>query len=468
MTALSDPLVILHLGLGSFHRAHQAVVLQRLMDLGDTRWALKGGNLRPDMADTIAALQAQHGAYTLETVAPDGRRAYQRIHAIREVIPFDAALTGLVDAGADRATRIISFTVTEAGYYLDEHDRLDTRHADLASDLAGATRTTIYGALAAILDARRARQGGPVTLLCCDNLRHNGTRFEAGLRAFLAQRGDTALLAWLDANVTCPSSMVDRITPRPSRDVAVRVKDATGVDDPAALMAESFLQWVVEDRFAHGRPAWERVGVEMVDDVLPHEEAKIRILNASHSCFAWAGTLVGKGFIHEGVAHPAILAMAHAYVTDDVIPALQARHDPYPVNLPAYRDVVFARFGSEALRDTNQRVAMDGFSKIPGFVLPTLRDRLEQGGSIAATAMLPALFLEFLDRWRRGDLPYRYEDQGMDPTRVHAWFVADDAVAAFVRDPVLWGPLAGDARLESAVREARTRVQAFIRGNVAT
>ncbi len=174
---------MLHLGLGSFHRAHQAVYQQRLHDAGDERWALAGGNIRADMADTIAALRASGGAYTLETVSPTLVRSYQRITAIREVIAHDAELSGLIARGADPATRIVSFTVTEAGYYLDAANRLDLNFADLAADLEAARdghlqpqAPTIYGALTAILRARRAAGAGPLTLLNCDNLRHNGDR----------------------------------------------------------------------------------------------------------------------------------------------------------------------------------------------------------------------------------------------------------------------------------------------------
>jgi D-arabinitol 4-dehydrogenase len=461
-----SPLVILHLGLGAFHRAHQAVYLQRLIDGGDTGWILKGGNLRPDMAETLAALQRQGGAYTLETVTPGGLRHWERIRAIRQVIPHDAQLSGLVAEGAADATRIISFTVTEAGYYLDEHDRLDTRYPDLASDLAGTTRCTIYGALAAILEARRVAGAGAVTLLNCDNLRHNGERFRAGFLDFLERRGERALIDWVQAHTTCPSSMVDRITPRPSPDVLQRVLAATGEDDPAALMAESFIQWVIEDDFANGRPAWERVGAEMVASVVPHEEAKIRILNASHSCFAWAGTLIGREFIHEDVAHPAIRQMAHDYVTDDVIPSLTQRQSPYPVDLAAYRDVVLERFSNPHLRDTNARVAMDGFAKIPGFIAPTIADGLSRGASIDSTAMLPALFFEFLRRWHEGRLPFDYQDQGMDAASARAIFAQADPLEAFGHDAVLWGPLAGDARLISALRKAHERTRAFVRDNV--
>ena len=457
---------ILHLGLGSFHRAHQAVYLHRLIEQGDTGWALAGGNIRPDMADTLAALAAQNGEYTLETVTPAGERGYERIRSIRKIVPYDPMLAGLIEVGADPATRIISFTVTEAGYYLDSHHRLVTGYPDVASDLAGTTRTTIYGALAAILDARRQRGSGPVTLMNCDNLRSNGERFLAGFIDFLTRRGDDALRGWVETSTRSPSAMVDRITPRPLPEVAARVKAATGVDDPAALMGEAFIQWVIEDRFIAGRPAWEKVGAEMVSSVLPYEEAKIRILNSSHSCFAWAGTLIGLTYIHEGVDHPVIRKMAYDYVTDCVIPALVASQNPYPLDLAAYRDVVIDRFSSASLLDTNQRVAADGFAKIPGFLWPTFHECLALGRPIASIAKLPALFFEFLGRWHRGELPYVYQDQGMDPVAAHALFAdrqnAADPLAAFCRDPILWGPLAGDARLESAIRAAHVEVLDFV------
>ncbi|MBS0447496.1 MAG: mannitol dehydrogenase family protein [Proteobacteria bacterium] len=454
---------ILHLGLGSFHRAHQAVYLNRLIAQGDTSWALAGGNLRPDMADTVAALEAQGGAYTLETVTPVGERHYEKITAIRTIVPYTPDLAGLIAVGADPATRIISFTVTEAGYYLDEHHKLDRSYPDLASDLAGTTRTTIYGAMAAILAERMRRNAGKVTLLNCDNLRGNGERFHAGFADFLARRGETDLLAWVNANTTSPNAMVDRITPRPTPDVAERVKAATGWDDGAPVMGESFIQWVIEDHFANGRPNWEAAGAELVQSVLPYEEAKIRILNAPHSCFAWAGTLIGLSYIHEGVAVPAIRKMAYDYVTDDVIPSLHAGTSPYPVDLAAYRDVVIDRFSNPYIRDTNQRVAADGYAKIPGFLGPTFRECMARGASIAGVARLPALFFEFLGRWHRGELPYTYQDQGMDAASAHALFDAPDPLAAFARDPVLWGPLAGDARLLAALRTAHAEVRAFVK-----
>ena len=252
-----------------------------------------------------------------------------------------------------------------------------------------------------------------------------------------------------------PWSTASRRARRPS---CARAQAATGRDDAAAITGESFIQWVIEDDFAAGRPDWARVGVELVDSVQPYEEAKIRILNATHSCIAWAGTLVGLGFIHEGTHDAAIRKMAFDYVSDDVIPCLS----PSPIDLAAYRDVVLDRFGNPAIRDTNQRVAADGFSKIPGFIAPTVRERLAAGQPIDSVAMLPALFLAFLQRWHRGTLPYAYQDQGMDEAVAHAICDSADPVAALCADAGLWGPIAGDARLVDAVRRASGRVSDFV------
>lgn len=452
-----DDNVIVHIGAGSFHRAHQAWYLNRLIEAGESHWSLTVGNIRQDMSPVLDALAAQQGVYTLETVTPQGERRYEKIRAIRRTVPWSPGLDALVEAGADPACKLITFTVTEGGYYLDDHDRLDTTNPDIAADLTGQ-RTTIYGALAAILAARCENGSGPVTLQSCDNLRSNGDRFRAGMREFLERRSERALCEWMDANTACPNSMVDRITPRPADEVRQRVAAATGFDDRCPVMAESFAQWVIEDHFSAPRPAWEKAGAEIVRSVLPYEEAKIRILNASHSCIAWAGTLAGLRFIHEGAAQPQIRRFAHDYITQDVIPALT----PSPLDLAAYRDVVLERFANPYVEDTNQRVTADSFSKIAGFIVPTLADTLARGRSPTATAVLPALFFRFLERWHRGELSYVYQDSLMDPAEAHAIFAAGDPLQAFCGDRLLWGGLASQSGLVTALRDALGRVDAWV------
>jgi D-arabinitol 4-dehydrogenase len=449
--------VILHLGIGSFHRAHQAWYLHRLIEGGLTDWSLAAATIRPDMVPLLDALARQDGTYTLETVTPEGVREYELIHSIKRVIPWDADLAAVIAAGAETRTRIISFTVTEGGYYLDDHHHLDLANPDLAADLNGARRT-IYGTIAAILRARLEHGSGPVTLLNCDNLRSNGERFRSGLLEFLERRGDDSVRRFVLDHTACPSSMVDRITPRPLPDVAERVFAATGFADACPVMAESFIQWVIEDDFRAGRPPWERAGAELVSSVLPYEEAKIRILNASHSCIAWAGTLAGMRYIHEGTHDPAIRKMADDYITNDVIPCLT----PSPLDLAQYRDVVLERFGNPYVLDTNQRVTADGFSKIPGFIAPTLRELLARHAPLDATALLPALYFVFLGRWHRGELPYAYADGVMDPAAAHAMLDAPDPLAAFCSERQLWGALAGNAELETAIRGGVGRVEAWL------
>lgn len=449
----------LHIGLGSFHRAHQAVYQHRLHELGDHRWQIAAGNIRPDMQSTIDALVAQNGTYTLETVTPSGQYEYELIKSIHSIINWDEELNGLVAVATDPSTRIISFTVTEAGYYLDEHGNIDTSHPDIKNDLAGSPCCTLYGAMSKLLSERKNKLAGPVTLLNCDNLRHNGDCFSSGLLQYIEESGDTELKQWVSTNTSAPNSMVDRITPRPAPELNDRVRAATGRDDPAAIMSESFIQWVIEDNFIAGRPAWEDVSVEMVNDVMPFEEAKIRILNATHSCVAWAGTLRGYSFIHEGVNDPEVRQLAYDYVTNDVIPCLDSESSTSPLDLAKYRDVILERFSNPYIKDTNQRVAMDGFSKIPGFILPTIMEGLTAGRSIKSVTMLPALFLEFLQREQRGKIPYTYEDQVTGLAAAKRIFASNNPLKMFTSEPMLFGKLAGDKRLYNAIGESSARVQ---------
>jgi D-arabinitol 4-dehydrogenase len=450
--------VWMHIGAGSFHRAHQAWYLHKLLEQGDDRWSIALGNIRDDANALLTSLAAQNGEYVLETVSPEGERAYETITSIRKVLPWDSEISALVQQGADAQTRVIAFTVTESGYYLTPEHELDEQQADVKADLQGGIRT-LYGALTRILKARIAAHGEPVTLLNCDNLRHNGERFRHGFLSFLQAKGETELHAWVSAHTTSPNTMVDRITPRPTPDVAERVLAATGKKDAVPVMGESFIQWVIEDDFINGRPALENVGVELVDSVLPWEEAKIRILNATHSCIAWAGTLIGLSYIDDSTRQSAIRQMAWEYVSRDVIPSLT----PSPLDLVQYRDVVLARFSNPYIKDTNQRVAADGLSKIPGMVTPTLIECYKRGEAPTATAVLPALFFLFLKRWADGSLPYTYQDGVMQPDAVRAVFDAEDPLAVWAADEALFAELATSAEFLSLLRRTVAELEQWLK-----
>ncbi|MDO4908181.1 D-arabinitol 4-dehydrogenase [Neisseria sp.] len=439
----------LHIGLGSFHRAHQAWYLNELIKQGDDSWTIAAGNIRNDSEHTIEALTAQNGEYVLETVSPRGEREYEVIKSIRKLIPWQADLAPLIEEGAQEAVKVIAFTVTEAGYYLDSNFKLVQGDPALKADLAGGHQT-IYGVMAKILKKRMTLSDGRATLLCCDNVRHNGERFHDGLIEFLKLTGQNDIIEWMKNHVTTPNTMVDRIVPRPAEDLPARVQAATGMADKAPVMGESFIQWVIEDNFKDNvRPALEKVGVELVESVIPYEEAKIRVLNVPHAAIAWMGTLLGELYIHDSTNIEAVRKTAYDYVTEDVIASLGSDL----IDLAKYRDVVLERFTNPYIKDTNQRVAADGFSKIPAQIQPTLIERFKQGALPNATAKLPALFFVFMERWHEGRLPFAYQDGILDEAAVHAMYESADPVQAFASDKALFGELAGKPEFIELMRK---------------
>ncbi|MDO4228115.1 D-arabinitol 4-dehydrogenase [Neisseria sp.] len=448
----------LHIGLGSFHRAHQAWYLNELIKQGDDSWTIAAGNIRNDSEHTIEALTAQNGEYVLETVSPRGEREYEVIKSIRKLIPWQADLAPLIEEGAQEAVKVIAFTVTEAGYYLDSNFKLVQSDPALKADLEGGNQT-IYGIIAKILKKRMQLENGAVTLLCCDNVRHNGERFHDGLVEFLDLTGQNDIIEWMKNNVTTPNTMVDRIVPRPAEDLPARIQAQTGIADQAPVMGETFIQWVIEDNFKDNvRPALEKVGVELVESVIPYEEAKIRVLNVPHAAIAWMGTLLGELYIHDSTNLETARKIAHDYVTEDVIASLGNNL----IDLGKYRDVVLDRFTNPHIKDTNQRVAADGFSKIPAQIQPTLIERFKQGARPVATAKLPALFFVFMERWHEGKLPFAYQDGILDEAAVHAMYESADPVKTFAADHALFGELAGKPEFEALLREQVEEVRKLI------
>lgn len=340
---------ILHLGLGAFHRAHQAVFTE---DAGGD-WGICGVTQRsPAVADQLRPQDC------LFTVVERGRDATscRVVGSIRDVLFAGAEPDRLRARFTDPAVRIVSLTVTEKGY---------------------RPGSGVIGQLVDGLRARRARSGAPVTVLSCDNLTGNGhvvrTRV---LEACARWRDGEALAAWIEEHVRFPSTMVDRIVPATTDADRAEVRKALGVLDEAAVVAEPFRQWVIEDDFAAGRPAWEAVGAHLTGDVAPYEAMKLRMLNGTHSLLAYRGALAGYATIAEAVADPVIAEEAVALMEHDVPPTLTV---PADVDLAAYREQVLERFANPALRHRTTQVAMDGSQKLPLRLLGTIRDRLAVG-----------------------------------------------------------------------------------------
>lgn len=399
----------LHIGLGNFHRAHQACYLNQYINKIDNNWQIIAGNIRNDSEQTVKAINQQDGKYTLMTVSSNGEKHFETISSIKKCIEWSDDLAELILNASFENTYIISFTVTEAGYYLDENLHIDVNNKDIQSDLNGFSRT-IYGVIYKILKQRQANNAPKVTLLCCDNVRENGEKFLKALLEFIDLRGDTDFKKYVLDNTTSPNTMVDRITPKPSDDLKDIVKQETGIEDLAPIMSEQFIQWVIEDKFANIRPELDKVGVLFVDSVLPYEDAKLRILNASHSALSFKGALKKLNYVYECANDEDILQAAYDYITNDVIPCI----DNGIIDLNNYRDIVLDRFKNPYIKDSLERITQDSISKINTFLLPTLKDCYRLKRDCKKTLQIVANYFYFLNYYQQGKLHFNYKDSLFD------------------------------------------------------
>jgi fructuronate reductase len=356
---------IVHLGIGAFHRAHQAVYTEdaALAD-GDDRWGICGVTQRS--ATVQRQLGPQDGLYGVLQRSSTEPTTLRISGAVGEVLDGGGQVDQLLDRLAATDTHLVTLTVTEKGYRRAADGRLDTADPQVAADLAGAAEpATAIGRLVRGLQRRLRTGGSPVTVLSCDNLNHNG-RVVAGLVqdfcAALPGPEAEPLLAWLADRVTFPSSMVDRIVPATTDADRAAARAITGLDDAGLVVAEPFRQWVIEDRFAGPRPAWPRAGAQLTDDVTPYELMKLRLLNGSHSTLAYLGALRGHRTIADAVADPQLHAIAEQLIRQDMIPTVPA---PDGVDLLAYGDQVLHRYTNADLRHTCVQIAMDGSQKLP-------------------------------------------------------------------------------------------------------
>lgn len=358
---------MVHLGIGAFHRAHQAVYTEDAMEAGDRNWRITGVSLRaPAVRD---ALQPQDCLYSI--LERGGDEQLRLIGAIGNVLVAPEDPTAVVAAIADPHTSIVTITVTEKGYYRQPGTGGLTFDApEIASDLRRAAPRTIYGCIADALALRRARGGNGLTLVSCDNLPGNGRLLRTLLLEFLERR-DASLRAWAEQQVACPDTMVDRIVPTTSAADIDRIESLTGLRDEALVVTEPFRQWVIENRFAGPRPRWEAGGAQLVDDVAPFELAKLRLLNGSHSTLAYMGRALGHDFVHQAIADPDLGRFVRLQM-EEAAPTLQPAGG---LDAATYGAAILKRFENSELPHRLEQIAMDGSHKIPQRWLATTVER---------------------------------------------------------------------------------------------
>ena len=377
---------IVHIGVGGFHRAHEAVYLDDLMALGAGRkWGICGVGVRPADAAMRDALVPQDCLYTVVTRSAEGDAA-RVIGSLKRFLFAPEQTEAVLEALAAPETRIVSLTITEGGYnFSPATGEFDGENPDVRHDLKDpAHPVSVFGFLAEALDRRRRAGSAPFTILSCDNVPENGDMARKTLLAFAALR-DPALRDWIAARAAFPNSMVDRITPQTTDADRAMVREEFGIEDDWPVVCEPFRQWIIEDKFSNGRPLLERVGVQFTTDVHPYEMMKLRLLNASHSAMGYLGFLAGFPFIHEIMADDVFREFIKRLMDQEVTPLLA----PVPgIDLAEYKGTLLTRFANPAIKDQTARICLDGSSKVPKFLLPSLREAAGRGPSALLTLAL--------------------------------------------------------------------------------
>ncbi|MEC7761055.1 MAG: mannitol dehydrogenase family protein [Pseudomonadota bacterium] len=382
---------ILHFGVGNFHRAHQAEYLDRLFSMGEGRdWAIVGAGVFEGERKGRDVLAAQNWLTTLVEQEADRSEARVLGSMIDFIEPANAA--AIIARMAEDDIRIVSLTITEGGYFLDSSDKFDPTHPAIQAD--GETPDapkTVFGIILAGLRARRDAGLAPFTVMSCDNIPHNGVVTKNALIG-LARLSDPGFADWIGANVAFPNGMVDRITPATTDRERSILADQFGVEDGWPVFCEGFTQWVLEDDFPLGRPAFEKVGVQFVEDVSPFELMKLRILNGGHATIAYPGGLMGIHYVHEAMEHPLIRAFLRKLEETEIIPMVPPVPD---TDTSAYFDLIESRFSNPKIGDTIRRLCLDGSNRQPKFIVPVIRDALAKGAPVDGLALESALWCRY-------------------------------------------------------------------------
>jgi mannitol 2-dehydrogenase len=417
---------IVHIGLGNFHRAHQAWYIHRLMDLGLAHdWAILGAGVRAADDAQRTKMLAQDCLTTLIELDPSGKSA-EVTGSMIGYVPVAENNAPLIAHMSEPQIRIVSLTVTEGGYYQTPAGTLNSDHADIRHDATYPdTPITAFGAIVAALKLRRDAGEGPFTCQSCDNLQGNGDILRATILG-LAAMSDPDLEGWINNNVTFPNSMVDCIVPATGPAELALIRDM-GIEDTVPVTHENFRQWVIEDKFCAGRPDWNKVGATFTNDVHAFEAQKLRLLNAGHQIIATAGELLSVETIAGTMAHPLIAGLFRKIEGEEIVPHVAAVPDMTPL---AYVDLVERRFSNAEIFDTTRRVAFDGSSRHAGFLHPIIRDALAAGTSIEGLSLVEAL-------WARMCAGTREDGNTIAPNDPF-WNELSIAAIAAKDDPLAW------------------------------
>jgi fructuronate reductase len=422
----SAPAGIVHLGTGAFHRAHQAVYTDDALAKSGGGWMIEGVSLRsPEVANQ---LNPQNGLYTLLSRGPAGVEA-RVIGSIRNVLIAPKEPEKVLDALTAPETKIVSLTITEKGYGLDpKTGGLDLTHPAIAADLSDPRHP--QGAIGFVVEGLRRRHESGLngfTVLSCDNLPSNGKVIERLVKEFAADAAPE-IAAFVEASVSFPSTMVDRITPASTEKTFADARALTGYDDPGAVETEPFSQWIVEDDFVAGRPDWEAGGALFVSDVAPYEKMKLRMLNGAHSMLAYSGFLAGHRYVRDVMGDPALAALVARHMK-----AAAATLDPVPgVDLDQYAADLQGRFRNPAIAHETYQIAMDGTQKLPQRLLEPATVALERRQGIDAFAFAVAAWMRYAIGRREDGETYTLRDPREEEIAAVVENAGDDA-----------GPIAG-------------------------
>ena len=421
---------IVHIGVGNFHRSHQAYyVHQYLSQVPGKEWGICGISLLENDRRVINALKRQQGHYSLTTFDENGQTECTRITSIVQLLLAPDEPQAVIDKLSSPEVKIVTLTITEAGYNIDLATGLfKTDSPDVQYDVLHSHQPrTVFGYITAALDRRFQLGVAPFTVLSCDNFLHNGDAAKTAFVSFAALRNPT-LAGRIAESVSFPNSMVDRITPSVSAEQKQRLNELSGWNDEVPVFSETFIQWVVEDRFCNGRPALENVGVQFTDDVSAYEAVKLRLLNASHSMLAYPAFLAGYTTVDEAIQDPVFYDFIRTFMDEDVTPLLNV---PDTIDLAEYKATLLGRFANKSIGDQLARLCFDGASKLPIYLLPSLNELMARNQPYPRIAFLIAAYGHYLSGYHtEREQPYTIAEPQLDAEAMEA--CKDDDVLSFL------------------------------------